>query len=102
MWSTSSPRHGFGVSAGVLLLILIQSAISNGIDVIKGVPALFIFGDSTVDNGNNNELYTIARANYPPYGRDFDTRHATGRFSNGRLATDFAGAYVQGLSQHKF
>ncbi|BBM98340.1 hypothetical protein MPTK1_1g12740 [Marchantia polymorpha subsp. ruderalis] len=55
----------------------------------RPVPALYIFGDSTADSGNNNEMFTIARANFPPYGRDFDTRHATGRFSNGRMTSDF-------------
>ncbi|KVH96805.1 hypothetical protein Ccrd_001102 [Cynara cardunculus var. scolymus] len=35
------------------------------------VPCYFIFGDSLVDNGNNNELRTTAKANYPPYGVDF-------------------------------
>ncbi|CAN6239638.1 unnamed protein product [Urochloa humidicola] len=34
------------------------------------VPAVFVFGDSTVDVGNNNELNISAagRANYPHYG----------------------------------
>ncbi|KAK8959311.1 GDSL esterase/lipase [Platanthera guangdongensis] len=35
------------------------------------VPCFFIFGDSLVDNGNNNGLLTLARANYMPYGVDF-------------------------------
>ncbi|KAK4337651.1 hypothetical protein RND71_042138 [Anisodus tanguticus] len=45
--------------------------------------AFFIFGDSLVDSGNNNYLATTARADSPPYGIDFPTRRATGRFSNG-------------------
>jgi hypothetical protein len=53
------------------------------------VPALIVFGDSTVDAGNNNFIPTVARGNFPPYGRDFDRGVATGRFSNGRLVTDF-------------
>ncbi|KAH9572688.1 hypothetical protein CY35_02G164700 [Sphagnum magellanicum] len=53
------------------------------------VGALFIFGDSTVDCGNNNYLLTIARANFPPFGMDFDTHLPTGRFCNGRLTEDF-------------
>ena len=32
------------------------------------VPCYFIFGDSLADNGNNNELQPLARANYPLYG----------------------------------
>jgi hypothetical protein len=33
--------------------------------------AIFVFGDSLVDNGNNNKLHSIAKANYMPYGIDF-------------------------------
>ncbi|CAI0418759.1 unnamed protein product [Linum tenue] len=46
------------------------------------VPCFFIFGDSLVDNGNNNGMLTLARANYGPYGIDFPLG-ATGRFTNG-------------------
>ncbi|KAG1330439.1 GDSL esterase/lipase 7 [Cocos nucifera] len=52
-------------------------------------PALFVLGDSTVDCGTNNYLGTLARADRPPYGRDFDTHHPTGRFSNGRIIVDY-------------
>nr|XP_043624162.1 GDSL esterase/lipase At5g22810-like [Erigeron canadensis] len=55
------------------------------------VPALFIFGDSVVDVGNNNHLETLVKSNFPPYGRDFTTHHPTGRFCNGKLASDFTG-----------
>lgn len=51
------------------------------------VPCYFIFGDSLVDNGNNNELGSLARADYPPYGIDFPDG-PTGRFSNGRTTVD--------------
>ncbi|XVE90054.1 hypothetical protein DITRI_Ditri20bG0045900 [Diplodiscus trichospermus] len=45
--------------------------------------AFFVFGDSLVDNGNNNYLATTARADAYPYGIDYPTHRATGRFSNG-------------------
>jgi len=54
-------------------------------------PALFVIGDSSVDSGTNNFLATFARADRPPYGRDFDTHQPTGRFSNGRIPVDFLG-----------
>lgn len=54
------------------------------------VPALFIFGDSLVDNGNNNGILTLARANYMPYGLDFP-QGTTGRFTNGRTFVDILG-----------
>lgn len=53
------------------------------------VPAIIVFGDSTVDAGNNNAILTILKSNFAPYGRDFFGGKATGRFSNGRIATDF-------------
>ncbi|KAM3284839.1 hypothetical protein P3S67_023638 [Capsicum chacoense] len=59
--------------------------------LVKGeqkVPCLFIMGDSTFDNGNNNNLLTAAKANYPPYGIDFPDG-PTGRFTNGRNVADF-------------
>ncbi|KAH9302856.1 hypothetical protein KI387_014439, partial [Taxus chinensis] len=52
------------------------------------VSALYIFGDSTIDPGNNNGLDTIIKANFPPYGRDFLNRRPTGRFTDGKLVTD--------------
>ncbi|KAI5011630.1 hypothetical protein ZWY2020_013767 [Hordeum vulgare] len=50
------------------------------------VPAMFVFGDSTVDVGNNNLLpdcTPACRANYPQYGVDYPSQEPTGRFSNG-------------------
>ncbi|KAF4387348.1 GDSL esterase/lipase At2g40250-like [Cannabis sativa] len=56
------------------------------------IPAVFAFGDSTIDPGNNNGLTglsAIFTANHPPYGKDLPTQKPTGRFSNGKLVTDF-------------
>ncbi|KAK9091972.1 hypothetical protein Syun_026883 [Stephania yunnanensis] len=53
------------------------------------VPAIIVFGDSTVDAGNNNQVPTLVRSDFAPYGRDFEGGKPTGRFSNGRLVTDF-------------
>lgn len=63
------------------------------LNLVKGapqVPCYFIFGDSLLDNGNNNDLDTAATANYPPYGVDFPDG-PTGRFTNGRNIADFLG-----------
>ena len=54
------------------------------------VPCYFIFGDSLVDNGNNNLMVSMARANYPPYGIDF-AGGPSGRFSNGLTTVDVLG-----------
>lgn len=58
------------------------------------VPAVFMFGDSIVDTGNNNDLITIVKSNFPPYGRDFPGEVPTGRFSNGKIPSDFVGMHV--------
>lgn len=62
----------------------------------KMVPALYVFGDSLVDVGNNNYLtLSIAKANHRHYGIDFPTHKPTGRFSNGKNAADFLGNSIQ-------
>ncbi|XP_057487842.1 GDSL esterase/lipase At5g45960-like [Actinidia eriantha] len=60
----------------------------------KSVSAIFIFGDSTVDPGNNNYVQTFFKSNFLPYGRDFSNHIPTGRFTNGRLVTDYIASYV--------
>ncbi|KAL6641040.1 hypothetical protein ACP70R_019221 [Stipagrostis hirtigluma subsp. patula] len=56
--------------------------------------AFFVFGDSLVDNGNNNYLMTTARADAPPYGIDYPTRRPTGRFSNGLNIPDIISEHL--------
>lgn len=55
------------------------------------VPAIYVFGDSTADVGNNNYLpgSAVPRANFPHNGVDFPTSRPTGRFSNGYNGVDF-------------
>ncbi|KAF4396370.1 GDSL esterase/lipase At2g04570 [Cannabis sativa] len=72
----------------ICYMFLFSVLISRNIVGAK-VPAIIVFGDSTVDAGNNNQIPTIARSNFEPYGRDFAGGKPTGRFSNGRIPTDF-------------
>lgn len=51
--------------------------------------SILVFGDSTVDTGNNNYIKTLAKGNHLPYGRDFPGQVPTGRFSDGKLVIDF-------------
>ncbi|KAL9225474.1 hypothetical protein vseg_001391 [Gypsophila vaccaria] len=53
------------------------------------LPASFVFGDSLVDVGNNNYIFTLSRANFPPNGIDFGK--PSGRFTNGRTIPDIIG-----------
>ncbi|XP_059643682.1 GDSL esterase/lipase 5-like [Cornus florida] len=52
--------------------------------------AFFIFGDSFFDPGNNNYINTstLDQANFWPYGETY-FKFPTGRFSDGRLISDF-------------
>ncbi|KAH8509193.1 hypothetical protein H0E87_011093 [Populus deltoides] len=72
-----------------LILFLIQILILLVPECSAKVPAIIVFGDSSVDSGNNNFIPTIAKSNFAPYGRDFPGGSATGRFCNGRLPPDF-------------
>lgn len=85
------PLNYFHLLLAVLLLIHV-----SGIEA--GVSAIIVFGDSSVDAGNNDFIDTVAKSNFDPYGRDFNGGVATGRFTNGLLATDYFSQYF-GLSQ---
>jgi hypothetical protein len=68
-------------------MLLLLAAVARA--VTPRVPAVIVFGDSTVDTGNNNQIPTPLRADFPPYGRDMPgAPRATGRFGNGRLPPD--------------
>jgi hypothetical protein len=56
---------------------------------------MYVFGDSTLDVGNNNYLAgpDVPRANTPLYGVDYPGSKPTGRFSNGYHVADFIGMY---------
>ncbi|XP_023736729.1 GDSL esterase/lipase At5g45960 [Lactuca sativa] len=78
---------------GLLLVINILSLQYSYAQKSK-ISAVFVFGDSTVDPGNNNYISTYSRGNFPPYGKDFINHEPTGRFSNGRLVTDFIAEFL--------
>nr|GEY28153.1 GDSL esterase/lipase At5g42170-like [Tanacetum cinerariifolium] len=61
------------------------------------IPAVIAFGDSYLDQGNNNKIKTVSRANFPPYGKDFIAGKPTGRFSNGKSLADFFGTFSMKL-----
>lgn len=75
------------------MVCVVSVVVVLGLGLCRGepvVPCYFIFGDSLVDNGNNNQLNSLARANYAPYGIDFPGG-PTGRFCNGRTTVDVVG-----------
>jgi hypothetical protein len=72
-----------------MVFMMAMTLGSFSTNIAEAARAFFVFGDSLVDNGNNNYLATTARADSPPYGIDYPTHRPTGRFSNGRNIPDF-------------
>ncbi|KAK9700269.1 hypothetical protein RND81_08G228500 [Saponaria officinalis] len=81
----------------IMVVIAVLSLCSVYIGKCKSqtvAPALYVFGDSLIDSGNNNWLFTLAKVNYRPYGTDFPDSIATGRFTNGKTVVDFIAEYL--------
>ncbi|GAY37584.1 hypothetical protein CUMW_030170 [Citrus unshiu] len=76
--------HSSESSPVCVILSLLLSLSASG---SSSNAALFIFGDSTVDPGNNNYIKTTSenQANYKPYGQNGFFDKPTGRFSDGRV-----------------
>ncbi|WVZ74264.1 hypothetical protein U9M48_022472 [Paspalum notatum var. saurae] len=96
--SNRAPTMASRTASSVLvaLCLLLLAATDAEARHTRLVPAVFVFGDSTVDVGNNNDLNVTAgaKANFPNYGVDFPRSTPTGRFSNGLNTADLL---VRGL-----
>ncbi|KAF6164273.1 hypothetical protein GIB67_010243 [Kingdonia uniflora] len=84
----SKLRGAMGIVSVLSLVLCTFINVGYAQESTTLVPAIITFGDSVVDVGNNDYLPTIFKADYPPYGRDFANQKPTGRFCNGKLATD--------------
>ena len=86
----ASPKSSFCL----LVLFVSPTCCLGEICQPKKPAALFVFGDSIFDVGNNNYINTTAdnHANFFPYGETF-FKYPTGRFSDGRVIPDFVGTY---------
>ncbi|KAI9102918.1 hypothetical protein K1719_023357 [Acacia pycnantha] len=79
------------------VIVLVQITHSQSKICLRGKQAaLFIFGDSLFDVGNNNYINTTTffQANFNPYGETF-FKYPTGRFSDGRVIPDFIAEYAK-------
>ncbi|KAI4332309.1 hypothetical protein L6164_017231 [Bauhinia variegata] len=74
----------------LMLLLFAATFLQRCVHGWPQVPCLFIFGDSSSDPGNNNNLAVSSRVNYPPYGVDFP-KGVTGRYNNGKTTIDQIG-----------
>ncbi|KAL6349543.1 hypothetical protein AAG906_034200 [Vitis piasezkii] len=85
----SMAMETFGMMLKSCLLIMFVLVLS-----LQVLPSLcytsFVFGDSLVDAGNNDYLFSLSKADSPPYGIDFTPSggQPTGRFTNGRTISD--------------
>lgn len=91
-----SESYSNTLSVVYCLIIIWCSLIMRGEALIKlpenvTVPGLIVFGDSIADQGNNNNLSSVMKCNFPPYGIDFAGGLATGRFTNARTPSDMIG-----------
>ncbi|CAO2827197.1 unnamed protein product [Amaranthus hypochondriacus] len=80
----------------ILLLLMLCVGVAHLVSSKSGplVPALYVFGDSILDNGNNNQLPTVVKANYYPYGIQFHGQVPLGRFTDGKTVADFLADYL--------
>ncbi|CAN7078003.1 unnamed protein product [Brassica oleracea var. botrytis] len=85
----------FLLALACVCFFFVGHAHPQGISGNANVSALFAFGDSILDTGNNNNHTTLSKCNYFPYGRNFVGGKATGRFGNGRVFSDLI---AEGLS----
>lgn len=70
----------------LLSLLILTFSVSASATAVR---AIFTFGDSIFDAGNNHfNKNCTAQADFPPYGSSFFHR-STGRFTNGRTVVDF-------------
>ncbi|KAI3968080.1 hypothetical protein MKX01_015600 [Papaver californicum] len=76
-------------SLSFLLCLTMFVGKSSGLTV----PAIYLFGDSLLDSGNNNFLQNMAKSNYTPYGIDFPSG-PTGRTTNGATGGDFIAQFL--------
>ncbi|CAA7395089.1 unnamed protein product [Spirodela intermedia] len=76
------------MAATVLLPLFILLLAGLGACSAANFSSLLVFGDSTVDTGNNNYISTSFKANHVPYGVGFPGKIPTGRFSDGLLVPD--------------
>ncbi|KAE8126178.1 hypothetical protein FH972_020922 [Carpinus fangiana] len=81
------------VPAAAALVLGIIFILASPNEAAQQFSGMFVFGDSLVDDGNNNFLSSLAKANYLPYGIDF-FEGPSGRFCNGKTIIDFLGELV--------
>ncbi|KAK7346325.1 hypothetical protein VNO80_20842 [Phaseolus coccineus] len=90
MMMSLSTVKSLNVCLFVMLFYILDVTAKSQTNYSKfAFPAVIVFGDSILDTGNNDYIETVMKADFRPYGRDFLGGKPTGRFSNGRIPSDF-------------
>ncbi|KAI3526238.1 hypothetical protein L1887_05482 [Cichorium endivia] len=87
-------KSDLGLPLLVSIMLILTSCKSSQGHFNKHA-ALFVFGDSLFDAGNNNYLNTTnkVKANFWPYGESY-FHPPSGRFSDGRIIPDFIAEFA--------
>ncbi|KAH6805466.1 hypothetical protein C2S51_030297 [Perilla frutescens var. frutescens] len=72
----------------LLLSVVTLHFLAFRSNAATNLSAIYAFGDSVFDAGNNNKLPTLCLANHEPYGINFPGKIPSGRFTNGKLPAD--------------
>ncbi|KAL9413304.1 hypothetical protein AB3S75_041889 [Citrus x aurantiifolia] len=84
----SSATYKMLLPISIMVLWMCCIKASRELQENEEIPALMAFGDSILDTGNNNDLISVLKCNFPPYGMDFIGGNPTGRFCDGKVLTD--------------
>ncbi|KAL0414836.1 UNVERIFIED_CONTAM: GDSL esterase/lipase [Sesamum radiatum] len=87
----------FCVLCHFLAVVVLQ--VGSRLCLGKYIPANFVFGDSLVDAGNNNYIFSLSKANFAPNGIDFGQQIGLIGFTPPYLAPSTTGAAIlQGVN----
>lgn len=84
------------------ILFLTETVVAIKLPPNLKIPALIAFGDSIVDTGNNNNVQTVVKCNFQPYGINFQGGVPTGRFCDGRNPADLLGKFSWSIRLYPF
>lgn len=78
------------ISLKIIVLLVVACGFMCCELATGNLAASFVFGDSLVDAGNNNYIFTLSKANIAPNGCDFKPTggRPNGRYTNGRIIPD--------------
>lgn len=89
-----SPQMGTIGNKLIIICSILSHILANHVGFAYNISAFFVFGDSSVEVGNNYYLDTLAKPEYPN-GIDFPKGTPSGRYTNSRNIADIVGKFLQ-------